>query len=45
MINDKDEDLGPDEGVAAAGAYRAVMREREEQTEEELEKYLQERYR
>ncbi len=43
---DKDEEL-PDEGVgggAATGSYRLLMREREEKTEEELARYLEERY-
>jgi len=45
-IIDKDEELGPDELEAgqAAAAYRAVNRQADDRTEEELAKYIEERY-
>ncbi len=46
LIADKDEELGgDDEGVGGGHMpYRHLMRERDERTEEELAKYLEERY-
>ncbi len=43
---DKDEELGAEELEAgqAAAAYRAVNRQADSRTEEELEKYIAERY-
>ncbi|KAI8472989.1 MAG: hypothetical protein J3K34DRAFT_519351 [Monoraphidium minutum] len=46
LINDKDEELGPEdlEAGQAAAAYRAVNRQADDRTEEELAKYIEERY-
>jgi hypothetical protein len=49
IVADRDgEDLGGDEGpggAAAAAAYRAAHRVADDRTEEELAKYIEERYR
>ncbi|GBF99267.1 hypothetical protein Rsub_11792 [Raphidocelis subcapitata] len=47
LINDKDEEVGAEELEAgqAAAAYRAVNRQADDRTEEELAKYIEERYR